>query len=99
MSPIICRSWLRIRLTILSIRSVSLSVRVPYFSSFYFVKLRVEDEMDVSPLNLGMIAAYYNISCTSQFLLDCQLLTIIIRHHHGSVHAFAKGTHEAQRFA
>ena len=22
-----------------------------------------EDEMDVSPLNLGMIAAYYNISC------------------------------------
>jgi pre-mRNA-splicing helicase BRR2 len=25
----------------------------------------VEDEMDVSPLNLGMIAAYYNISCQS----------------------------------
>lgn len=24
-----------------------------------------EDEMDVSPLNLGMIAAYYNISCVS----------------------------------
>jgi pre-mRNA-splicing helicase BRR2 len=24
-----------------------------------------EDEMDVSPLNLGMIAAYYNISCQS----------------------------------
>lgn len=23
----------------------------------------LEDEMDVSPLNLGMIAAYYNISC------------------------------------
>jgi pre-mRNA-splicing helicase BRR2 len=27
----------------------------------------VEDEMDVSPLNLGMIAAYYNISCRSHF--------------------------------
>ena len=26
----------------------------------------VEDEMDVSPLNLGMIAAYYNISCKSR---------------------------------
>lgn len=25
-----------------------------------------EDEMDVSPLNLGMIAAYYNISCKLQ---------------------------------
>jgi pre-mRNA-splicing helicase BRR2 len=25
-----------------------------------------EDEMDVSPLNLGMIAAYYNISCQSR---------------------------------
>ena len=25
--------------------------------------LYTEDEMDVSPLNLGMIAAYYNISC------------------------------------
>jgi hypothetical protein len=23
----------------------------------------VEDEMDLSALNLGMIAAYYNISC------------------------------------
>lgn len=33
----------------------------------YFVepllKSLVEDEMDVSALNLGMIAAYYNISC------------------------------------
>jgi pre-mRNA-splicing helicase BRR2 len=27
-----------------------------------------EDEMDVSPLNLGMIAAYYNISCQSRIL-------------------------------
>lgn len=26
--------------------------------------IAIEDEMDVSPLNLGMIAAYYNISCT-----------------------------------
>jgi pre-mRNA-splicing helicase BRR2 len=29
----------------------------------------LEDEMDVSPLNLGMIAAYYNISC--QFRILC----------------------------
>ena len=27
-----------------------------------------DDEMDVSPLNLGMIAAYYNISCQSRRL-------------------------------
>ena len=27
--------------------------------------IAIEDEMDVSPLNLGMIAAYYNISCES----------------------------------
>jgi pre-mRNA-splicing helicase BRR2 len=26
-----------------------------------------EDEMDVSPLNLGMIAAYYDISCQFRF--------------------------------
>ena len=25
--------------------------------------ITIEDEMDVSALNLGMIAAYYNISC------------------------------------
>lgn len=25
--------------------------------------ISIEDEMDVSALNLGMIAAYYNISC------------------------------------
>jgi len=31
-----------------------------------------EDEMDVSPLNLGMIAAYYNISC--QFRILCIFL-------------------------
>lgn len=33
--------------------------RVISSSNFVFS----EDEMDVSPLNLGMIAAYYNISC------------------------------------
>ncbi len=27
-----------------------------------------EDEMDVSPLNLGMIVAYYNISCLFHLL-------------------------------
>jgi hypothetical protein len=29
-----------------------------------------EDEMDVSALNLGMIASYYNISCELAKLLD-----------------------------
>ena len=33
--------------------------------------ITIEDEMDVSPLNLGMIAAYYNISCKS-FLYVCR---------------------------
>lgn len=33
----------------------------------------IEDEMDVSPLNLGMIAAYYNISCkcSQAYLAKC----------------------------
>lgn len=31
--------------------------------------LITEDEMDVSPLNLGMIAAYYNISC--KYSISC----------------------------
>ena len=35
---------------------------VTFFSSVAHVVVS-EDEMDVSPLNLGMIAAYYNISC------------------------------------
>lgn len=30
--------------------------------------ITIEDEMDVSALNLGMIAAYYNISCESSAL-------------------------------
>ena len=33
-----------------------------------------EDEMDVSALNLGMIAAYYNISCRSSFSFQSNLL-------------------------
>jgi pre-mRNA-splicing helicase BRR2 len=32
--------------------------------------------MDVSPLNLGMIAAYYNISCQSHFPQSLYLLTV-----------------------
>ena len=31
--------------------------------------ITIEDEMDVSPLNLGMIAAYYNISCKHYLFL------------------------------
>ena len=34
--------------------------------------LCTEDEMDVSALNLGMIAAYYNISCTYMFRIRFQ---------------------------
>ena len=37
-----------------------------------------EDEMDVSPLNLGMIAAYYNISCRSLSLMSLITLTVTI---------------------
>jgi hypothetical protein len=36
-----------------------------------------EDEMDVSALNLGMIAAYYNISCT---LTDSRGVLALTRH-------------------
>lgn len=32
--------------------------------------IAIEDEMDVSALNLGMIAAYYNISC-EYLILRC----------------------------
>ena len=40
------------------------------FSWVHRIKLCTEDEMDVSALNLGMIAAYYNISCKCHLLLD-----------------------------
>lgn len=42
----------------IAIGSCSLTCR------FIILSLYAEDEMDVSALNLGMIAAYYNISCT-----------------------------------
>ena len=35
----------------------------PFCSVLSLCLLSAEDEMDISPLNLGMIAAYYNISC------------------------------------
>jgi pre-mRNA-splicing helicase BRR2 len=37
----------------------------------------LEEEMDVSPLNLGMIAAYYNISCTPSYSNDSTLFLTI----------------------
>lgn len=37
--------------------------------------LTAEDEMDISPLNLGMIAAYYNISC-EYIIPSCPRLVI-----------------------
>jgi pre-mRNA-splicing helicase BRR2 len=37
-----------------------------------------EDEMDVSPLNLGMIAAYYNISCQSRLPHHHLMILILV---------------------
>lgn len=39
------------------------SVRFLNYFAELMLKSLIEDEMDVSALNLGMIAAYYNISC------------------------------------
>lgn len=47
-------------------------LRRPLTTSLY-----TEDEMDVSALNLGMIAAYYNISCT---LPDSRGVLALTRH-------------------
>jgi hypothetical protein len=57
--------------------------------------ISIEDEMDVSPLNLGMIAAYYYINYTTigqyhiRFLLKrfdiCRLLTIMAKWKYVSV--------------
>lgn len=38
--------------------------------------ISIEDEMDVAPLNLGMIAAYYYINYTTIGWLPAQLLLI-----------------------
>lgn len=60
----ICPSLSRPRCKTLSTPSVSQSVsclRLP--GERYILTNFAEDEMDVAPLNLGMIAAYYNISC------------------------------------
>jgi len=51
-----------------------------------------EDEMDVSPLNLGMIAAYYNISCRSLSLMSLITLTPGCRRDSRALHALAEGT-------
>lgn len=47
------------------VNSKCISIGAFNFHPRYFPQLTAsaEDEMDVSPLNLGMIAAYYNISC------------------------------------
>src|SRR6266404_122538 len=57
-----------------------------------------EDEMDVSPLNLGMIAAYYNISCGSCFshLLALRADRQILRRDGRGLYALVEGTHETQ---
>lgn len=54
-----------------STRNVSLLVNdYSLYSSAYAYGLSTEDEMDVSALNLGMIAAYYNISCKDRLAVE-----------------------------
>ena len=36
----------------------------------------IEDEMDVSALNLGMIAAYYNISCKCSHTMNIAAVSV-----------------------
>lgn len=38
--------------------------------------ISIEDEMDVAPLNLGMIAAYYYINYTTIGLYQCIILKV-----------------------
>lgn len=50
----------------------NVSQLVSYYSLYSSARsdaLYTEDEMDVSALNLGMIAAYYNISCERHLLV------------------------------
>ena len=60
-----------------------------------------DDEMTLSALNLGMIAAYYNISCAS-FLLESfgrglkDLTLPPCRHHGGGVHCLAPREDEVE---
>jgi pre-mRNA-splicing helicase BRR2 len=44
--------------------------KVMVLSEDYHCSLLSEDELEVSPLNLGMIAAYYNISCRFHHFLE-----------------------------
>ena len=43
-------------------KCIAIGMSLPFFLLFCLI-LSLEDEMDVSALNLGMIAAYYSISC------------------------------------
>lgn len=62
-----------------STRNVSLLVNdYLLYSSAYAYGLSTEDEMDVSALNLGMIAAYYNISCEDRLAVEIWLLYLSI---------------------
>jgi pre-mRNA-splicing helicase BRR2 len=77
-------------LTDLTNRNVlQLASLVPLFNRLECLYFTLsEDEMDVSALNLGMITAYYNISCESQvsFLFDishiehrCHMYTLSLK--------------------
>ena len=60
-----CLSWWKPRCKTLLTQSVLQLVRYYLITSCQRLTPHIEDEMDVSTLNLGMIAAYYNISCAS----------------------------------
>lgn len=56
--------------------------------------------MDVSALNLGMIAAYYNISCKNSYIfiaLESTQPCTFNRCHGRSLHIVSQGEDEAQR--
>ena len=56
-----------------------------------------EDEMDVSALNLGMIAAYYNISCKTLIHRVAPVLTSFSRRDRGGVHIVLERANEVKR--
>jgi hypothetical protein len=60
-------------------------------------RLLAEDEMDVSALNLGMIAAYYNISCKSSRSQNRPPTDYCLsRCHRRGLHVVPQGAYEAQ---
>ncbi len=97
-SRTIYRSWLRICWMIWPTWDVLplMSITYLFHSPLWFTS--AEDEMDVSSLNLGMIAVYYNISCGSYFSHPLALHADrqILRHHGWGLYTLIEGTHKTQ---